>query len=117
MTLRLLEIAQRFDNLRYVVGYFDIAEDLRDLSIDTYDKRRALDTHEGLAVHRLFLPDAIKLDDDLIFIDNEWKSELELCFELLMRFFGVWANTDDYSALRLDRAHVCLEFASLFCAT
>src|SRR6185437_10373504 len=67
-SLRRLEIGQHF----LVVAFgFDLLEDVLNFSVGADDERRAGGAHVFLAVHALFLPDAVLLGGRMISDDQK----------------------------------------------
>lgn len=70
-------------------------EDGLDATVWADDEGGALSAHVGAAIHALFHPDTIGIDDMSLFVTDDGEGELMLFDELFVALDGVGADTED----------------------
>ena len=96
--------------------WFHLGEDGFDFAIRPDDERGALSAHVGFAIHALFYPDAVGIDDGHVFIADQWEGELVLLDELFVTFDRVDADAKDARFFG-DLLPSIPQCTSLLCAT
>ena len=94
-----------FDGCQDFLGVafrFDFGEDLEQRLVGTNKKSSALDAHNLLAVHVLFLEHPKLIAHDFVYICEEWIRQVELLAEFALGLRGVARNAQDNGAGLLE---------------
>lgn len=84
-----------FQEVPHVGGCFDFTVFFYEISFFIDDEGGSFDAHVFLAVHALFLKDAVKVDDDFIGIREKREVEFVLVPEVAVLLDGVAADAKD----------------------
>src|SRR5690606_38660057 len=87
-------------------AYLHLRPDLRDLSLSDDEKRRTLDAHIFSAIHALFLPHPIGVENGKILVRSEDHVERMLGTKLVVLHNAIWRNANQN---RVQLGEVCLE--------
>ena len=105
-----------FQEVPHVGGCFDFAVFFYEISFFIDDEGGSFDAHVFLAVHALFLEDAVKVDDDFIGIREKREVEFVLVPEVAVLLDGVAADAKDDVAEILEVGKVRPEGLCFECA-
>lgn len=78
-----------------MVGGFDLFEDGGDVAGFGDDEGGAFGAHVFFAVEGFFDPDAVEIDDVVVFVGDEGEGELVFLDELGVALDGIWADAEE----------------------
>lgn len=86
--------------------------DVFDLAVGSDDERRPRDALNDLPVHVLVLDDTVRFAHFLVGVTQEREGQVVVLLELLLRFDGILADTDDGGLLPFECGDFIPEIAS-----